>query len=132
MKYKKGDMLLIGAVLFVALLLLGIKALPSSPGDKILRVELDGQIIDEIPYDEETDQVINVEMPAGHATVEIAAGQVRVLPMPREICPLGICSSIGWVEQSGDAIVCLPNKLVLTVIGGQTNELWDSLDGVTK
>lgn len=132
MKCKKGDMLLIGAVLFIALLLLGLKALPSSADHRILRVELGGQIIDEISFDKERDQIINVEMPAGHATVEIAAGQVRVLPMPKEVCPLGICSSIGWVEQSGDAIVCLPNKLILTIIGGQANELWDSLDGVTK
>ncbi|MBS4031915.1 MAG: NusG domain II-containing protein [Clostridiales bacterium] len=132
MKWKKGDILVIAAVLFVALFLLGVKALPTVAGSRILRVELGGQLIDEIPFDEEIDQTITVEMPAGHATVEIVAGRVRVLAMPKEICPLGVCSSIGWVEQSGDAIVCLPNRLILTVVGGQSNEVWDSLDGVTK
>jgi len=37
------------------------------------------------------------------------------LPMDRIICPRGICSETGWIEDSMKAIVCLPNRLVVSV-----------------
>jgi hypothetical protein len=131
-KLKLGDLLVVAVIMVVALGLLGIRALPASTGSRYLQVELDGQLIDEIPFDESEDNVFVVDFPAGQATVEITAGRVRVLPMEKEICPLGICSSIGWVDQSGDAIVCLPNRLIVTVVGGEVNEVWESVDGVTR
>ena len=132
MTWKKGDLVVVAVILVVVFSLLGMQALPASSGARFLRVELDGEILDEIPFDETNEDSITVEFPGGEAEVEIVAGRVRVLPMPKDICPLGICSSVGWVERSGDAIVCLPNRLILTVVGGETNEVWDSLDGVTK
>ncbi len=130
--WKKGDLLLVVGVLLVALGLMAVRALPASSGNRFLRVELDGVLLEEIPFNEADVEKLPIEFPAGTATVEIAGGRVRVLPMPKETCPLGICSSIGWVEQAGDAIVCLPNRLVLTVVGGEVNDVWDSVDGVTR
>jgi hypothetical protein len=131
-KFKKGDLLVIAVILAVALALMGLRLLPGSSGDRYLKIELDGELIDQIPFTIDEDKTFEVNFPAGQATVEIAAGKVRVLPMPKDICPLGFCSSVGWVEQSGDAIVCLPNRLVLTVVGGEINPEWDSVDGVTR
>lgn len=132
MNWRKGDFIVILLVLIPALGLLGLRALPVSSGNRVLRVELNGVLLQEIPiYDHSQDQVV-IQLPAGEAVVEILDGRVRVLPMPKEICPLGLCSSIGWVNRSGDAIVCLPNRLVLTMVGGQVDEVWESLDGVTK
>jgi len=132
MGIRKGDLLVVAAILVFAVLLLGLKSLPAASGGQLLRVELNKRVVREIPFDENSNETIVIELPAGEATVEIVAGRVRILAMPKEICPLGICSSVGWVEQSGDAIVCLPNRLVLTVVGGMVNEVWESLDGVTK
>ncbi len=132
MKIKKGDAVVIALVLAVASLLYGLKLLPAAAGERRLRVELDGRLVAEYAFDSETNEQILVDFPAGQAVVEIAGGRVRVLPMPKDICPRGLCSAVGWVEQHGDAIVCLPNRLVLTVTGGPVNELIDSLDGITK
>lgn len=52
-----------------------------------------------------------------------------MLPISKELCPQGICSHVGWIEHPGDAIVCLPNRLVLTIVGGDAAEM---LDGVTR
>jgi hypothetical protein len=132
LKLKKGDLLIIAAVLLAAAVLLGLKYLPAVDGEKTLRIELEGRLIDEVNFTSDVDRQITVQLPEGQAIVEISGGKVRVVPMPKGLCPLGICSSVGWVEQSGDAIVCLPNRMVLTVVGGPSNELWDSLDGVTR
>lgn len=132
MPVKKGDMVVVGLVLAFAALFFGLTYLPAATGERHLRVELDGRVVTEFVFSEQTNEQIEVKMPAGQAVVEIAAGRARVLPMPKTICPRGLCSSIGWVEQQGDAIVCLPNRLVITVAGGPVNELIDSLDGITK
>lgn len=129
---KKGDLLVVALVLLAAAFLFGLKQLPTANGTRVLRVELEGRLVDEITFNTETNDRFVIDLPAGQAVVEIAQGRVRVLPMSREICPLGICSSVGWVEHSGDAIICLPNRLVLTVFGGPADEVWDSLDGVTR
>lgn len=131
-KWKKGDLLVVAAILLVALGLTVARALPANSGNRLLRVEQGGVLLKEIPFDETVTAEFLIEFLAGTATVEIAEGRVRLLRMPQEICPLGICSAIGWVEQAGDAIVCLPNRLVLTVVGGEVNEVWDSVDGVTR
>jgi hypothetical protein len=132
MGIKKGDLLVLSLILIVATVLFIQRAAPVIAGSRTLRVELDGRLVEEVSFDLETSETIIVEMPAGEAQVQIDAGRVRVLPMSREVCPQGICSSVGWVERSGDVIVCMPNRLILTVLGGPVNELWESLDGVTK
>lgn len=132
MSWKKGDFFVVIVVLLAALGLFAIKALPAVSGDRLLLVEINGQPHSEISFNAESNERITVTLPGGQATVEIVAGRVRVLPMEKQLCPLGICASIGWIEQSGDAIVCLPNRLVMTVVGGDVNEEWDSVDGVTN
>lgn len=132
MNWKKGDLLVVVVVLLAALGLFAIKALPVASGDRLLKVEINGTLHSEIPFNTDSQAQIPVALPGGQAIVEIVEGRVRVLPMEKHLCPLGICSSVGWIKQSGDAIVCLPNRLVMTVVGGEVNAVWDSVDGVTK
>lgn len=129
MSWKKGDLLVITAVLAVALLLLGMRALPAAAEERVLRIELNGERIQEIALKENDVQTITIPLSKGNAIVEIENGRARMLPMSRELCPQGICSHVGWAENSGDIIVCLPNRLVLTVVGGSAE---DVLDGVTQ
>jgi len=112
--------------------LLADRHLPAAASGRLLRIELDRQLVNEISFDATTRERVVVQMPAGEATVEIAEGRVRILQMPRAICPLGLCSSVGWVEQSGESVVCLPNRLVLTILGGPADEFNNSLDAVTE
>jgi hypothetical protein len=132
MRIKKGDLLVIAFVLLTVAALMADRYLPVVAGGRLLRIELDGQLVNEISFDADTRKNVVVQMPAGEATVEITEGRVRIREMPRAICPLGLCSSVGWVERSGDTIVCLPNRLVLTVFGGPADELRQSLDAITE
>jgi hypothetical protein len=63
-----------------------------------------------VPLDE--DRIINVPGPLGKTTVEINGSRVRVLDSP---CPNKVCVSQGWVERPGETIVCLPNRVSITV-----------------
>jgi hypothetical protein len=132
LRLKKGDLLIVAFVLLAVAALLADRYLPAVAGGRLLRIELEGRLVNEISFDAATRERLVVQMPAGEATVEIAEGRVRILEMPRDICPLGLCSAVGWVEQSGESIVCLPNRLVLTVLGGPADEFRQSLDAVTQ
>ena len=128
MQWKKGDLLVIAAVLVAALALLALRALPAAAEHRVLRIELDGRIIEEVTLQANGEQTITVPLDKGEAVVEINEGRVRMLPLSKELCPQGICSHVGWIEFPGEVIVCLPNRLVLTVIGGASEDI---LDGVT-
>jgi hypothetical protein len=47
-------------------------------------------------------------------TVEIHAGRVRVA---ESNCPKGICKHSGWVGTPGRSIICVPNKVVIELVG---------------
>lgn len=63
-----------------------------------------------VPLNE--DRTINVPGPLGKTTVEIKGGRVRVLDSP---CPNKTCVSQGWIERPGETIICLPNRVSITV-----------------
>ncbi|NLZ38009.1 MAG: NusG domain II-containing protein [Firmicutes bacterium] len=129
MSWKKGDLLVIASVLAVAFILLGMRALPAAAGERVLRIELNGELIQEVSLEENDVETITIPLEKGNAVVEIENGRARMLPLSKELCPQGICSHVGWAERPGDTIVCLPNRLVLTVVGSSAEEI---LDGVAR
>ncbi|MCR4399175.1 MAG: NusG domain II-containing protein [Firmicutes bacterium] len=48
----------------------------------------------------------------GRSTFEVEDGRVRMVSSD---CPDKVCIRMGWVERQGQAIVCLPNRVVLKV-----------------
>lgn len=82
----------------------------STENDSKVHITAEGAEYAVVPLDE--DRIINVPGPLGKTTVEIKGGRVRVLDSP---CPNKICISQGWVERPGETIVCLPNRVSITV-----------------
>ena len=50
----------------------------------------------------------------GTNTIEIKDGRVRML---EAFCPNHLCIRQGWIRFEGQSIVCLPNKVTITVRG---------------
>ena len=130
---RKGDYVVFTfiCVLIVSLFFLSKTSFAVGEGGTIT-VEVENEVVMDIPMGEtgEEPQHITVPLEAGDATIEISEGKVRVLPMPQETCPLGICSQVGWIERAGEAIVCLPNRMVVTLHSEEEDP--HDLDGVTK
>ncbi len=128
---RKGDYVVFASicVLIISLFFIGRTSLAVEQGGAIT-VEIDNEQVMEIALPEEGTNHITVPLSNGEAILEISDGRVRVLPMPKETCPLGICSSVGWIERPGQAIVCLPNRMVVTLVGEEEDPL--DLDGVTN
>lgn len=92
---------------------------PQSTGwqTKKLVIEVNGREIQSLVLTGSEKQLhLRVPLEKGEAIVEIDGGRARVLPLPRDICPDGICSRTGWISRPGQSIICLPNRLVVRII----------------
>ncbi len=84
--------------------------------DGIVNVEQNGQVILQLSSEQiNKDGIYNFAFDKGKGQIEVKDRKVRMLPMNRSICPRAICSETGWIENSLKAIVCLPNRLVVSV-----------------
>ena len=76
-------------------------------------VQIDGRTVMELSLNEDTQIVLGE---GDHTnTLVIEGGKAQVVEAS---CPDRICVRQGAVQYSGESIVCLPHKLVITVQGG--------------
>lgn len=104
----------IGAILAVSaavtVLIIFLAGPRGDAADARVHITAEGTEYAVIPLDE--DRTINVPGPLGTTVVEIRDDRVRVPDSP---CPNKVCVSQGWVERPGETIVCLPNRISITV-----------------
>ena len=60
---------------------------------------------------------------SGAVTVEVDGARVRILEAH---CPEGICVRQGWIERPGQSIVCIPEEILVRIVGAAP------LDAVTR
>ena len=60
-------------------------------------------------------QRFSVQGPLGTTQVEIEPGRARIA---RDPSPRQLCVKQGWLTQSGQAALCLPNQVSLEIRGG--------------
>lgn len=88
----------------------------------VARITLDGKLVEEIDLSAVTQAyTFTVEGPGGFTnTIQVEHGRIRV----REAgCPDQVCVNQGYISDGTVPIVCLPNRLVIEIVGGG-----DSLD----
>jgi len=125
----RNDRLIIASVAVISVLLWAAFRLWPSPDRLLAVVEIAGEKVlqFEVPPAGSPDAARHrISFLRGEATIEARDGQVRILPMPSEVCPLGICWATGWISRTGQSIVCLPNRIVVTLRGHAPR-----VDGVT-
>ncbi|MBE3518785.1 MAG: NusG domain II-containing protein [Firmicutes bacterium] len=86
--------------------------------DLVAVVRVDNKVVARLPVSAPELSVKSIRVPRGEALIEYGQGKVRVLPLPPEVCPRGLCWRTGWISRSGQVIVCLPNRMTITLEGG--------------
>lgn len=106
---KKTDLILIFVVLviFVSLAIL----FNHKKGGNVATVTHNGTIVDTI--DLSKDANYRYEFEEGYNIVLVDDGKVRVI---ESNCTNQNCVNQGFVENTNDAIICLPHKICVTVI----------------
>ena len=109
-KIVLGVLLVVVAVCCAALLL------PKEDGT-IARITLDAAVVSEIDLSTaDGSSSFTVTGEVGSNTILAEKGRIRVTQAD---CPDQVCVNQGWISDSSLPIVCLPNKLVIEIVGGE-------------
>lgn len=112
---KKGDILIVAAVVIVAGLFMLWQSLNKDNLTAVITV--DGEIIQTVNLSAKEEKII---IPDTEPKVKIVAenGTIR---FDYAECEDKLCISYGKLEKKGDTAVCLPSKTVITVAGSDVD-----------
>ena len=107
---KKADIVLLIIILVVGIPLSVLSFTEGIGGDKV-RISLDGEIYGVYPLGEDREIDVTEDGHTNHITIK--DGQVS---MSYSTCRNQVCVNTGAISHSKDAIVCLPNRVVVEII----------------
>lgn len=110
--FKTADLILVGGLLVVAAVLFLVLGRWSAQG-RTVEVQVDGKTIATLSLDIDTTYIID-GVDGGHNTLVIAGGRATVTDAT---CPDGVCVRHRAIDRAGQSIICLPNKVVVNVVG---------------
>jgi hypothetical protein len=120
-KLKILDKIVIMALLILSILPAGIVMIANTTDEnRVIVIAVDNKVAKTIPMtnlSESSTYEFKFNNNIGY--VEVKDGKVRMLKMDKEICPDVICSETGWIDKAYQSIVCLPNKIVVTIEGNK-------------
>lgn len=121
---KKADIVLVAVIaVIVGVLIFVLYGLNNNQGAYV-QIEIDGETVEVISLDENLTKEI-LTPGGGKNTLVISDGSAK---MTEADCPDGICVNHKKISRVGESIICLPHKVVVTVIGD--NEADNGIDAV--
>ncbi|NLY50696.1 MAG: NusG domain II-containing protein [Firmicutes bacterium] len=120
----RGDKVVLGAVVVLALAVFGyqgmrFRLMPPAQEAQVV-VEVKGEVVETHPLkDLKAGGQWQVKGPLGYSVYEGGDNRVRMVSSP---CPDKVCVKRGWISASGEAIICVPNQVVIHVEGHQEDE----------
>ena len=118
---RKSDVVLFIAIMACAAIFYFFLSNNQAEPNARLIVKVDGEVIKTCSLEE--DQVF--WLPGKTNEVSIQNGEVS---MKEADCPDQICVRQKAISKEGESIICLPNKVVVSIVGGEEKEL----DAVTN
>lgn len=119
---KKNDLILIGALLIIAFTILGATRLwqsKNTDANATVIVTVDGKEMGRFPLNEDLEQ--RFDFPDGSYNVlRIYDGKAEI---SEASCPDQICVKHHKIHYTKETIVCLPNKLVVEIAGGEESDI---------
>lgn len=115
---KRGDLWLYGGILIVAaVLMVGFliqdRAADAYEGKKTAVVTVDGKPLRTIELTEAL-EVYEIRTEFGYNLLEVHDGGIHVKEAD---CPDDICIEMGVKRKVGETIICLPNRLMIEIVG---------------
>ncbi len=107
---KKSDIIFILlAALLIGGVFLAFEMISNSYGRTVV-IEEGNEVVGSYPLSE--DRTITVQGPLGVSTVVIEHREVYMDDSP---CSNKICIDMGHISEKGDSIICLPNRVYITI-----------------
>ncbi len=121
---KRGDRVLIILIVAVITAFFTVQYWQPNQADSLAQgssyanITLDGQLYRRVELTEQS-QEIEIQTERGYDLLQISDFGIRVIESD---CPQKICMTYGQIDQSGEVIVCLPNRMLIEIDG------WDHQD----
>ena len=112
-KKYRSDIIFISAIVLLAITVLLVATITRKEG-AVAVVEIDGSVVGEYPLDQNGTFSLN-----GGTNVLVIENGMAYLNYSN--CPDHTCELTGKIHYVGETIVCLPNKLSVTVRGNVDN-----------
>lgn len=110
-KMRWGDFVIIGVVLLIAAALAFVIAMHNAGDQLYAEIWRDGELIERIALTDQLDRTISLD---GHNTVVLSGKTVK---MQQADCRDQVCVRSGTLTRAGQAAVCLPNRVVVKIVG---------------
>ena len=115
----RNDLIFIAAILAVVALGAAVLFFLRGEGSTV-QVEVDGTVIGTYPLSVDREvEIITGENGEELNLLVIKDGKATVTTAT---CPDGICAAHRPISREGESIICLPHKVVVTVVGGEGDE----------
>ena len=123
----KGDKLLILLIILISISSFAyINRYAFSEREKYVSIQVDGKEIKKVIFDPQlAGNTIAVETEYVYNLIEIGDEKVRVLEAD---CPDKIDVKQGYISRIGETIVCLPNHLVIEIMGSTSADEIDIMN----
>jgi hypothetical protein len=112
---KKKDFILIGAIVAVIAIAIAVLSLTKKDGDYVI-VRINGNEVAKYSLSQDGEYSLN----GGTNVLRIENGTAYLVSAN---CPDHLCVKQGKVDQSGETITCLPNRLTVTVFSAEEGEV---------
>lgn len=113
MKKRKNDIILAAVLITIAALIWLLTYLSRSEGASVL-VTVDGEVFGEYPL--ATDTEIRIGDAENYNILVIENGTAHI---SEASCPDKLCVHQGKISYEGQSLICLPNKVIVEVVGGE-------------
>ena len=110
MKIKIGDIVVIG-VLIVFIVVLSLKYFGRYNSNRYVRIS---GWKEQLTFPINENRKISVNGPLGVTDVVIRDGEVWIKDSP---CKNKICIKMGKIKRPGEQVICVPNRVVVEIIG---------------
>ena len=108
---KKRDLILIGSILAVIAIAFAVVSLIKQDGAYVV-VRVDGDVVARYSLSENGEYELN----GGTNILRIEGGKAFLTSAD---CPDHLCVKQGRIYRTGETITCLPNRVTVTVYGGE-------------
>lgn len=117
---KKGDAVLVGVFLILGAIWLAVYHGASvGAGERLAVIQKDGAVYRTVVLDDparssgKAEELIDIRLDNGkHMVVAVGSRGVYV---KKAVCPDRLCQRMGTISKPGQTIVCLPNKVVISI-----------------
>ncbi|WP_101772689.1 NusG domain II-containing protein [Peptostreptococcus faecalis] len=114
---KKKDIILIVVVISLILVATLVNKNINAGNAKEVEIYVDNQLYKKYPLDKS--EKITIEKDGHVNDIHIHDGGVEI---EHANCPDKVCVNTGFINKTGQEIVCLPYKVVVKIVGGYENE----------